>query len=143
MEIEDVLIQSPTLSKNVSDHATRLLRKMEDILVNSEFLAPAPNFRPQAEINLFSVASGHLYEGFLNIMILSVMKHTDKSVKFWFIENCLSPLFKDFIPTVAEEYSFEYELVTNKLIHHCLHRELELFYIQIFLNCGRIKAVLF
>lgn len=29
-----------------------------------------------AEINIFSVASGHLYERFLRIMILSVMKHT-------------------------------------------------------------------
>src|SRR5690606_13748973 len=33
-----------------------------------------------AEINIFSVASGHLYERMLNIMILSVMKHTEHTV---------------------------------------------------------------
>jgi UDP-glucose:glycoprotein glucosyltransferase len=47
-----------------------------------------------AEINIFSVASGHLYERFLSIMILSVLEHTKSSVKFWFIENFLSPKFK-------------------------------------------------
>jgi UDP-glucose:glycoprotein glucosyltransferase len=48
----------------------------------------------QAEINIFSVASGKLYERFLSIMITSVMKHTKSTVKFWFIENFLSPEFK-------------------------------------------------
>ncbi|EPS45799.1 hypothetical protein H072_149 [Dactylellina haptotyla CBS 200.50] len=70
-----------------------------------------------AEINIFSVASGHLYERFLNLMMLSVMKHTNHTVKFWFIENFLSPAFKDFIPTMAKEYNFEYELVTYKWPH--------------------------
>jgi hypothetical protein len=40
------------------------------------------------------VASGKLYERFLSIMIASVMKHTESTVKFWFIENFLSPEFK-------------------------------------------------
>ncbi|GBC31348.2 uncharacterized protein OCT59_016320 [Rhizophagus irregularis] len=71
----------------------------------------------KAEINIFSVASGHLYERFLSIMILSVLKHTKSRVKFWFIENFLSPSFKDFIPHMAEEYNFEYELVTYKWPH--------------------------
>ncbi|KAF3934805.1 hypothetical protein ABW20_dc0110185 [Dactylellina cionopaga] len=70
-----------------------------------------------AEINIFSVASGHLYERFLNIMMVSVMRHTKHTVKFWFIENFLSPAFKDFIPIVAKEYGFEYELVTYKWPH--------------------------
>lgn len=30
---------------------------------------------------------------FASIMILSVMKHTKSTVKFWFIENFLSPTF--------------------------------------------------
>ncbi|KAF3928354.1 hypothetical protein ABW21_db0201648 [Orbilia brochopaga] len=70
-----------------------------------------------AEINIFSVASGHLYERFLNIMMISVMRHTKHTVKFWFIENFLSPAFKDFIPIMAKEYGFEYELVTYKWPH--------------------------
>ncbi|CAG8443499.1 5466_t:CDS:10 [Acaulospora colombiana] len=71
----------------------------------------------KAEINIFSVASGHLYERFLSIMIISVLRHTKSSVKFWFIENFLSPSFKDFIPHMAKEYNFEYELVTYKWPH--------------------------
>nr|XP_043627577.1 UDP-glucose:glycoprotein glucosyltransferase [Erigeron canadensis] len=65
-------------------------------------------------INIFSIASGHLYERFLKIMILSVLKNTERPVKFWFIKNYLSPQFKDVIPHMAEEYGFEYELVTYK-----------------------------
>ncbi|GFY94719.1 similar to EMS-MUTAGENIZED BRI1 SUPPRESSOR 1 [Actinidia rufa] len=45
-------------------------------------------------INIFSIASGHLYERFLKIMILSVLKNTNRPVKFWFIKNYLSPQFK-------------------------------------------------
>ncbi|KAM6554272.1 hypothetical protein CsatB_015034 [Cannabis sativa] len=65
-------------------------------------------------INIFSIASGHLYERFLKIMILSVLKNTNRPVKFWFIKNYLSPQFKDLIPHMAEEYGFKYELVTYK-----------------------------
>lgn len=77
-------------------------------------LAPAEE---HAEINIFSVASGHLYERMLNIMMVSVMKHTKHTVKFWFIEQFLSPSFKDFIPHLAEEYGFRYEMVTYKWPH--------------------------
>ncbi|TQD80729.1 hypothetical protein C1H46_033699 [Malus baccata] len=65
-------------------------------------------------INIFSIASGHLYERFLKIMILSVLKNTHRPVKFWFIKNYLSPQFKDVIPPMAQEYGFEYELITYK-----------------------------
>ena len=69
----------------------------------------------QADINIFTVASGHLYEvgpviiehdppsnyvqRFASIMMLSVLKHTDSTVKFWFIENFLSPSFLVSLPT--------------------------------------------
>lgn len=45
-------------------------------------------------------------------MAVSVMRHTNSTVKFWFIENFLSPSFLEFIPHLANEYGFEYELVT-------------------------------
>ncbi|GKU02696.1 udp-glucose:glycoprotein glucosyltransferase [Fusarium langsethiae] len=70
-----------------------------------------------AEINIFSVASGHLYERMLNIMMVSVMRNTKHTVKFWFIEQFLSPSFKDFIPHMAAEYGFKYEMVTYKWPH--------------------------
>ncbi|KAM7540782.1 hypothetical protein Aperf_G00000023124 [Anoplocephala perfoliata] len=62
-------------------------------------------------INIFSLASGHLYERFLRIMMLTVIRNTKSPVKFWFLKNYLSPSFKEFIPYMAEEYGFEYELV--------------------------------
>ncbi|KAG7094908.1 hypothetical protein E1B28_005714 [Marasmius oreades] len=68
----------------------------------------------QAEINIFTVASGLLYERFVGIMILSVLRNTKSTVKFWFIENFLSPSFLEFIPHLASAYNFQYELVTYK-----------------------------
>ncbi|XP_065177513.1 UDP-glucose:glycoprotein glucosyltransferase 1-like [Sycon ciliatum] len=75
-------------------------------------------------INVFSIASGHLYERFLRIMMLSVVKKTKTPVKFWFLQNFLSPQFKDFIPHMAKEYGFQYELVQYKW-PHWLHRQTE------------------
>ncbi|KAJ5667076.1 hypothetical protein N7507_002940 [Penicillium longicatenatum] len=70
-----------------------------------------------ADINIFSVASGHLYERMLNIMMVSVMRHTKHTVKFWFIEQFLSPSFRAFLPHLAAEYGFTYEMVTYKWPH--------------------------
>ncbi|XP_074027064.1 UDP-glucose-glycoprotein glucosyltransferase [Leptinotarsa decemlineata] len=69
---------------------------------------------PDQKLNIFSLASGHLYERFLRIMMLSVLKHTKTPVKFWFLKNYLSPQVKDFLPYMAKEYGFEYELVQYK-----------------------------
>ncbi|XP_034042197.1 UDP-glucose:glycoprotein glucosyltransferase 2 isoform X2 [Thalassophryne amazonica] len=65
-------------------------------------------------LNIFSVASGHLYERFLRIMMLSVLRNTKTPVKFWFLKNYLSPSFKETIPHMAKSYGFEYELVQYK-----------------------------
>ncbi|XP_056283243.1 UDP-glucose:glycoprotein glucosyltransferase 1 isoform X2 [Pseudoliparis swirei] len=65
-------------------------------------------------INIFSLASGHLYERFSRIMMLSVLKNTKTPVKFWFLKNYLSPSFKEFIPHMAQQYGFQYELVQYK-----------------------------
>ena len=73
--------------------------------------------KKHADINIFSVASGHLYERMLNIMMLSVMKNTKHSVKFWFISQFLSPSFKETLPLLAAHYGFDYEMVTYKWPH--------------------------
>ncbi|CAH2246338.1 UDP-glucose:glyco glucosyltransferase 1 isoform X2 [Pelobates cultripes] len=65
-------------------------------------------------LNIFSLASGHLYERFLRIMMLTVLKNTQTPVKFWFLKNYLSPTFKNFIPYMAKKYNFQYELVQYK-----------------------------
>ncbi|XP_012736496.2 UDP-glucose:glycoprotein glucosyltransferase 1 isoform X1 [Fundulus heteroclitus] len=76
--------------------------------------AEEPKQEKDDVINIFSVASGHLYERFLRIMMLSVIKNTKTPVKFWFLKNYLSPTFKDFIPHMAKQYGFQYELVQYK-----------------------------
>jgi hypothetical protein len=65
-------------------------------------------------VHIFSVASGHLYEELLSIMILSVRRNTDSPLHFWFIDTFLSPKFKTFLPILAEKVGFEFSFVSYK-----------------------------
>lgn len=80
-------------------------------------------------INIFSLASGHLYERFLRIMMVSVMKNTRHPVKFWLLNNYLSPQFRvrkidiknynffilqETLPVMAAHYGFDYQLIEYK-----------------------------
>ena len=65
-------------------------------------------------IHVFSLATGHLYERFLKIMMLSAVKRASMHVKFWLFENYLSPTFKDSVDAMAKEYDFEVGYVTYK-----------------------------
>merc|ERR1712192_29476 len=65
-------------------------------------------------IHVFSVASGHLYEKLLGIMILSVRNNTKNPLHFWFIDQFLSPKFKAFVPTLAKKHNFDFDFVTYK-----------------------------
>jgi UDP-glucose:glycoprotein glucosyltransferase len=111
MAEEDVL---EVKTESPLDFVSRGLNFAQGILGKGK---SAEQSNENAEINIFSVASGHLYERMLNIMMVSVMKNTKHTVKFWFIEQFLSPSFKDFIPFLAEEYGFQYEMVTFKWPH--------------------------
>ncbi|KAI1120301.1 UDP-glucose:glycoprotein glucosyltransferase [Nemania abortiva] len=115
METADVLEEPSAEASN--DLLSRGLKFAEGILGGSKAKAKPLSDEIHAEINIFSVASGHLYERMLNIMMVSVMKNTKHTVKFWFIEQFLSPSFKEFIPYLAEEYGFKYEMVTYKWPH--------------------------
>ncbi|KAK0346138.1 killer toxin resistant protein [Friedmanniomyces endolithicus] len=134
MEEEDVLEAPQSALDNVAEGAERILSQVGlSGAMTRKYLSKAVEFgsalipgkskstdiptEAQADINIFSVASGHLYERMLNIMMLSVMKHTKHTVKFWFIEQFLSPSFKTFVPLMAEEYGFKYEMVTYKWPH--------------------------
>lgn len=112
-EDEDVLEAT-----GLGDTAASYLRKGQSLL-SSFGLRSKSSGTPsaQAEINIFSVASGHLYERMLNIMMLSVLKNTSHTVKFWFIEQFLSPSFKRSLPRLAEHYGFSFEMVTYKWPH--------------------------
>ncbi|KAI1435884.1 UDP-glucose:glycoprotein glucosyltransferase [Xylaria sp. CBS 124048] len=115
METADVL-EEPNSSGGI-DILSRGLKFAEGILGGSKTKSKSLSDQIHAEINIFSVASGHLYERMLNIMMVSVMKNTKHTVKFWFIEQFLSPSFKEFIPHLAKEYGFKYEMVTYKWPH--------------------------
>ena len=65
-------------------------------------------------IHVFSVASGYLYERFVKIMMLSVLKRTNNPVTFWLLENFLSPDFKASIPVLREQFGMDIRLVTYK-----------------------------
>jgi UDP-glucose:glycoprotein glucosyltransferase len=65
-------------------------------------------------IHVFSLATGHLYERFIKIMMLSVLKRTENPVTFWLLENFLSPDFKDSIPALREKFGMDIRLVTYK-----------------------------
>lgn len=58
-------------------------------------------------VNIFAVASGHMYERLQKIMMLSVLRHTGSKVKFWLIKNYMSPEMKRMMPLMAKEYGFE------------------------------------
>ena len=62
-------------------------------------------------VHVFSLASGHLYERFLKIMMQSVVDRTKRKVKFWLLKNFLSPAFMGFLPQMAQAVGFEYALV--------------------------------
>uniref|UniRef100_A0A0G4HAW9 UDP-glucose:glycoprotein glucosyltransferase n=1 Tax=Chromera velia CCMP2878 TaxID=1169474 RepID=A0A0G4HAW9_9ALVE len=77
---------------------------------------PAPPFSKTEcpTIHIFSLASGHLYERLLRIMVLTVRANTPCPLHFWFLDIFLSPLFKEIIPQMAARYGFEFSFVNYK-----------------------------
>ena len=113
-ETEDVLEESISPGSPL-DYLNKASRFTSSLLSTVGLNGPQPP--KNADINIFSVASGHLYERMLNIMMVSVMRHTTHTVKFWFIEQFLSPSFKASLPHLAAHYHFDYALVTYKWPH--------------------------
>ncbi|KAL8928435.1 MAG: hypothetical protein Q9208_001668 [Pyrenodesmia sp. 3 TL-2023] len=118
-EEDDVLEEPSGASGKAMDYLSRAAKYASSMLSSTGVLLPLQPSSPetQADINIFSVASGHLYERMLNIMMVSVMRHTTHTVKFWFIEQFLSPSFKASLPSLARHYHFSYALVTYKWPH--------------------------
>ncbi|KDR79892.1 hypothetical protein GALMADRAFT_242006 [Galerina marginata CBS 339.88] len=114
METADVLQEEEEQSSKgvFEDLSSRVMSMFK--AAKKEVSTEVVTVKPQADINIFTVASGLLYERFVGIMILSVLRNTNSTVKFWFIENFLSPSFLEFIPHMAEKYNFQYELVTYR-----------------------------
>lgn len=119
----DGLIMRPQFVKQEGKESVELIRSVnsesEEAGLFSKFGSfinslLAPPGGKQADVNIFTIASGHLYERFMKIMITSVMKNTGSTVKFWLIENYMSPELKEQLPKLSKHYGFEYELLMYK-----------------------------
>lgn len=65
-----------------------------------------------SRVDVFAVASGHLYERLVKIMMISVKRNTKSKLKFWLLKNFLSPTFKASLAGMAKKYGFDYEFVS-------------------------------
>jgi UDP-glucose:glycoprotein glucosyltransferase len=74
------------------------------------------------KIHVFSLASGHMYERLLRIMMLSVSRQASRPVKFWLLENYLSPAFKAMAAVMSARFGFEVAYVTYKWPHWLRHQ---------------------
>jgi UDP-glucose:glycoprotein glucosyltransferase len=106
-------------------HSKMLLVKRKPGMENESLFAPMQSSSTDIDISsnddddedvvhVFSLATGHLYERFLKIMMLSVTKRTSSKVKFWLFENFLSPTFKASARAMAEKIGCEVEFRTYK-----------------------------
>lgn len=87
--------------------------KMSSQGIKLTFKRPTPK---QADINVFSLASGLFYERLLRIMMTSVMqkKAPEATVKFWLLETTLSAQGALALEILSKELGFEYELMSYK-----------------------------
>ena len=85
-----------------------------------EGLNMAPNMQVTDDetdvINIFSLASGHLYERFMRMMMVSVRRHSTAKLRFWALSNCASPQFKASVPAMEKEYDIEIRFVQDGLL---------------------------
>uniref|UniRef100_A0A670ICQ0 UDP-glucose ceramide glucosyltransferase-like 1 n=1 Tax=Podarcis muralis TaxID=64176 RepID=A0A670ICQ0_PODMU len=121
---EVVVVLNSFSSKIIRVQVCMLIKPYGNNFISTGGTQKAENEKKMDMLNIFSVASGHLYERFLRIMMLSVLRHTKTPVKFWFLKNYLSPTFKKVIPHMANKYGFQYELVQYKW-PHWLHQQAE------------------
>jgi UDP-glucose:glycoprotein glucosyltransferase len=107
---QQVVISSFASSRTVV--AVTYRKGMEGMKVSN--VSSTSDYAHTNRVDVFSVASGHLYERLMKIMMLSVRSRSTHDVKFWLIKNFLSPTFKATLPIMAEKYNFSYQLVTYK-----------------------------
>ena len=104
-----------TLSNNYDSTITSIWNSVSYLLHSTQKTGSTINsLVPNEVINIFSIASGHLYERFLRIMIISALKHTNNPIKLWILNQYLSPHFKEYIPKMAHYFNFTFEFVDYK-----------------------------
>lgn len=67
-----------------------------------------------AAINVFSIASGKIYERFIAAMMTSVAANTKHELKFWLVDTFMTAEFREQLPKLAKQNQFLYELVSYK-----------------------------
>lgn len=105
-------IDSLTTGKDNTNVATTA--SSGDVNTNTDAGGLMQEVEDDEMIHVFSLATGHMYERLLRIMMLSVTKRTSMKVKFWLFENYLSPTFKNSAEQMSREYGFEVAYVTYK-----------------------------
>lgn len=104
------LLNAPKLSfvNSLGRNTVSLLVRQNDIPKRSYSL---PKSKDSKVINVFSIASGLTYERLIRIMMMSVMKKTKSPVKFWLVDNFVSPDFRPSIEKLSKHLGFTYEFV--------------------------------
>lgn len=68
-----------------------------------------------ADINIFTIAGGSLYEKLASIMIASVRKNNPElTIKFWILENYITPEFRQLMQLISKKYTVQYEFINYK-----------------------------
>ena len=80
----------------------RQLEGVEQLSPSSSAHAASPD-----TIHIFSLASGLLYERFLRLMMASAVERSSQPLKFWLLDNFLSPSFRAAIPALAAHLGCE------------------------------------
>jgi len=105
---------TPSLFVSSFSYKPYHLKIMEKGFIHNKKKETIKDVSSSNRVDVFSVASGHLYERLTKIMMLSVKRNTEYNVKFWIVKNFLSPTFKATLPSMAEQYNFSYQLVSYK-----------------------------
>lgn len=107
---EDVLDMSPTQASRSYSHTESVWSRLKSAVGGGSTRKNVLSYHADEDtIHVFTVASGHMYERLQKIMILSAVKRSSRRIKFWFIQNYMSPQMKSFLPYMAREYDFDYE----------------------------------
>ena len=102
-------------AKAAATHATGAPSSHAPLVHVNATAAGSAGVDTRPPLHVFSLASGHLYERFLKIMMLSASKRTPgHRITFWLLENTLSPAFKRAIPALTTAHNFDVRYVTYK-----------------------------
>jgi UDP-glucose:glycoprotein glucosyltransferase len=110
-EIPNTVISVHTFARRITVIVVNVRPGMEGMRVYNVTSTDTSN---TTRVDVFSVASGHLYERLLKIMMLAVRRQSQYNVKFWIIKAFLSPQFKATLPVMSKQYNFTYQLVSYK-----------------------------